>query len=296
MITLNKEEVIRLINNGFDLELLSFELDLPIEEIEECKQRLQLRKFAKESIKAGKIAEAIDKLNNFISTTESNIVERTMLLKLDAYKNRTVVSERDLQEIEEERKQLGFPTSIDEILDELKLQIPKRKSSNIRKKEQQSVDQKPAEEEQEKEEIEKETINIDYDEMIKRYRAEISSNPNAQGKRNLLAFAYISAGKVEEGREELKSLIKETDNYTAYRQLIHMEKVQGNFEDAKLWAYEALDKFPDDIKIKELLISIAKAERDDQEVITQLKSLIKINPENEKNKERLKAIIDRGGR
>ena len=266
MIALNKEEeVIKLINKGFDLELLSFELDLPMECIEECRERLELRRFAKESIKTGKIAEAIDKLNEFIASTESNLVERAILLKLVAYINRTVVSEKDLEEIEEERKKLEFPTSIDEILDELKLQIPKRKSSNIRKKEQQNIEQKPVEEAQEEEEIEEETININYDEMIKRYKAEILSNPNAQGKRNLLAFAYFSAGKVEEAREELTTLITTTDNYTAYRQLIHMEKVQGNFEDAKLWAYEALDKFPGDIKIQGLLTSIEKAEERERE-------------------------------
>ena len=79
----------------------------------------------------------------------------------------------------------------------------------------------------------------------------------------------------------------------AYRQLVHIEKKIGNLEDAKLWAYEALDKFPNSIEIREQLISIAKEERDEQEVIKQLRDIIEINPKNEKNKNRLKTIIDR---
>lgn len=289
MIRLNEtEEIIRLIHNGFDLELLSFELDISIEQLQEYKKRLELRQFAKESIKSGKIAEAIDKLNVFIESTDSNIIERTMLLKLKAYANRTNVDEEDLQEIEEERKKLGFLNSIDEVLDELKVQIPKRKSSNIRKKEQ------PREEEQPDEEIKEEVIKPNYEETINRYKTEIASNPQkAQGKRNLLAFAYFRAGRIDEAKDELMALAEETSSYMAYRQLVHIEKAERNFEDAKLWAYEAIDKFPNSIEIREQLISIARAEKDDQEIITQLKEIIDISPENERNKKRLQSIMEK---
>ncbi len=295
MIRLNEtEEIIRLIHNGFDLELLSFELDIPIEQLQEYKKRLELRQFAKESIKRGKIAEAIDKLNVFIESTDSNIIERTMLLKLKAYANRTNVDEEDLQEIEEERKKLGFSSSIDEILDELKVQIPKRKSSNIRKKEQQNIKEQPSEEEQPEEEIKEEVIKPNYEETINRYKTEIASNPQkAQGKRNLLAFAYFRAGRIEEAKDELMALAEETSSYMAYRQLVHIEKAEGNFEDAKLWAYEAIDKFPNSIEIREQLISIARAEKDDQEIIRQLKDIIDISPENERNKKRLQSIMEK---
>lgn len=298
MIRLNEtEEIIRLIHNGFDLELLSFELDVPIEKLQEYKKRLELRQFAKESIKSGKIAEAIDRLNIFIESTESNIIERTMLLKLRAYTNRTTINEEDLQEIEEERKKLGFSNSIDEVLEELKVQIPKRKSSNMRKKEQQNIKEQPTEEEQQEEEVQEEIAKPNYDETINRYKAEIASNPQrAQGKRNLLAFAYYRAGRIDEARDELMALAEETSSYMAYRQLVHIEKKEGNFEDAKLWAYEALDKFPNSIEIREQLISIARVEKDDQEIIRQLKDIIGINPENEKNKKRLKTIMDRDER
>ena len=71
---------------------------------------------------------------------------------------------------------------------------------------------------------------------------------------------------------------------------------EGNFEDAKLWAYEALDKFPNSIEIREQLISIARIEKDDQEIIKQLKDIISIEPESEKNKKRLQSMIDKGER
>lgn len=295
MIRLNEtEEIIRLIHNGFDLELLSFELDIPIEQLQEYKKRLELRQFAKESIKSSKIAEAIDKLNVFIESTDSNIIERTMLLKLKAYANRTNVDEEDLQEIEEERKKLGFLNSIDEVLDELKVQIPKRKSSNIRKKEQQNIKEQPREEEQPDEEIKEEVIKPNYEETINRYKTEIASNPQkAQGKRNLLAFAYFRAGRIDEAKDELMALAEETSSYIAYRQLVHIEKAEGNFEDAKLWAYEAIDKFPNSIEIREQLISIARAEKDDQEIIRQLKDIIDISPENERNNKRLQSIMEK---
>ena len=295
MIRLNEtEEIIRLIYNGFDIELLSFELDIPIEKLQEYKKRLELRQFAKESIKNGKITEAIDKLNNFIETTDSNIIEKTILLKLRAYANKTIVNKEDLLEIENERKKLGFSSGIDEVLEELNVQIPKRKSSNIRKKEKQNIKEPITEEEQYEKEVHEEYVKPDYEETINRYKTEIIANPQkAQEKRNLLAFAYFRSGKIDKAREELITLAEETSSYMAYRQLVQIEKKIGNLEDAKLWAYEALDKFPNSIEIREQLISIAKEERDEQEVIKQLRDIIEINPKNQKNKNRLKTIIDR---
>ena len=297
MIRINEtEEIIRLIHKGFDLELLSFELDVPIEQLQEYKKRLELRQFAKESIKNGRMAEAVDRLNDFIKNSNNSIIEKTMLLKLEAYANRTNISEENLQKIEEERKRLGLFSNIDEVLEELQVQIPKRKSSNIRKKERQNIKEQPIQEEYE-EEVQEETVKPDYEEIINRYRTEIDSNSqNAQEKRNLLAFAYFRAGRIDEARDELMMLIEETSSYMAYRQLVHIEKTEGNFEDAKLWAYEALDKFPNSIEIREQLISIARIEKDDQEIIKQLKDIISIEPESEKNKKRLQSMIDKGER
>ena len=40
-----KEEIKKLIKHGFDLELISFELDIPIEEVKQCE--LELRELPK---------------------------------------------------------------------------------------------------------------------------------------------------------------------------------------------------------------------------------------------------------
>ena len=88
MIRLNEtEEIIRLIHNGFDLELLSFELEIPIQQLKEYRKRLELRRFAKQSIRSGKTAEAIYKLNDFLKNTDNGVIEKMMLLKLSAYVN-----------------------------------------------------------------------------------------------------------------------------------------------------------------------------------------------------------------
>lgn len=67
-------------------------------------------------------------------------------------------------------------------------------------------------------------------------------------------------------------------------------------EDAKLWSYEGLDNFPDSIDIREQLIAIAKQEKDDQEIVRQLKEIIALNPENMKHNRRLKLMIEKGQR
>lgn len=288
------EEVISLINKGYDLELLAFELEIDLKELEKYRIQLQLRKFVKDSIKKGQVAIAVEKLSSFIKKSDNNIVERLMLLKLNSYINKTNIDEQELQIIEDERKGLGFDKSIDDILEELGIQIPKRKSSNIRKKEKKdsreekdtyvSVDEKL----DENEEAEK----PDYEQTIKKYKAQIAAQPNKSvNKRNLLAFAYFRAGMIDEARNELISLIEEHSSYYAYRQIVHLEKNEGNLEDAKLWAYDCLDRFPDNIGIREQLISVAKKENNNKEVIRLLKEIIELNPGNDKNQEKLKKAI-----
>ena len=196
------EEIKRLINLGFDLELLSFELDIPIEQLQECKRSLDIK-------------------------------------------------ERRNEEISKEEKSKDF-------------------------------------EEETKKEKEQ-----DYDKIIKKYKNDIASNPqSAREKRNLLAFAYFKAGKIEDARKELIELIEETSSHMAYRQLIHLEKITENIEDSKLWAYEALDKFPDSIEIREQLISIARKEKDYNEIIKYLSEIVALNPKNEKNIQKLKVLTD----
>ena len=288
------EEIIRLIHNGFDLDLLSFELDISTEQLQEFKKRLETREFAKKSIKSGTISEAICRLESLIENNDTYIVEQLMLLRLKSYADGTNVNEQDIQELEEKRKKLGITSSLDEILKDLGLQIPKRKSSNLKKRKQINTTNSINENEEVIEDDLEELIKPNYEDIIGKYKTEIHTNPQkSQLKRNLLAFAYFRTGKIDEARDELIALIQDTNSFTAYRQLIHIEKSQQNFEDAKLWAYEALDKFPNSIEIREQLISIARAENDEQEIIRQLKDIISIDSENEKNKKRLNSIMSK---
>lgn len=205
------EEIVKLIHKGIDLELLSFELDIPIE---------QLQSYAHK---------------------------------------------------------------------------PKKKASNLRRKEKQDTPkQEPVKEDTKKPE---EVVEADYGEVIKKYKEEISGDPqNSANKRNLLAFAYFKAGKIEEARDELLSLIDERGSYMAYRQLIHLEKSVGNFEDAKLWAYDFLDRFPRNINVREQLIEIAVAEGNRQEQMRLLKEILDICPGDKKYSKMLEAANNRGER
>lgn len=192
MITQNEvEEIIKLIKDGFDLEIISFEFDIPMENLLTYKKQLESIKQAKESV------------------------------------------------------------------DQMEVQVPRKKSSNIRKKEKQLQNDREKDQKinlkENTQSLEK-AINPNYEEVITRYKEEIVKNPkDVLNKRNILAFAYLKAGKIDEAREELEALIEQYSNYTAYRQIIHLEKSEGQLDDAKLWAYDCLDKFPNDEKIKKML-------------------------------------------
>lgn len=288
MTSYETEEIIWLINKGFDLDLLSTELDTPIERIEECKKQLDLRKSVNEAIKRGRIAELIERLNNFIENSENNIVERAILLKLNAYVNRTDINEQDLQAIEEEGKNIGLSVKIDEVLTGLGIEIPKRKNIKNKIKEDTITTEEQVSEKTSKNY--KKIKKQDYDETIKKYKEEIAIDPEDQLKRNLLAFAYFEAGRIDEARNELLDLIEEYNNHTAYIQLIRLEKEIGQYKDAKSWAYECIDCFPNATFARKQLISIAKIEKNDQEVLEQLEAINRINTE---NMNRLEEIIRR---
>lgn len=76
MIKLNEiEEVKKLIKNGFDLELISFELDIPIEEIKQCKLELETMKQPN-STKTYSAKEIIDSENKQAHSKMQQMKER----------------------------------------------------------------------------------------------------------------------------------------------------------------------------------------------------------------------------
>lgn len=180
MITQNEaEEIIGLINKGFSLKLLSFELDIPIEQIEEYQKQLTIRKYAKESIKNGTIKEAIKQLEEFIDSSENNIVEKLMLIKLKAYDDKINVSDEELENIDKERKLIGLSRNINEILEQLNVQIPKRKTSNIRKS---NKDKLNKEENVNVVEPKEKQDKSDYNKTIENYKKDIAKNSRKKFK------------------------------------------------------------------------------------------------------------------
>ena len=137
------DEIVKLINKGFDLDLLSFELNIPIEQLQEYKNKLDNEKTKRTKRKT-----------NDVTIKEKIITEE------------------------------HFPND----------------------------------------EIEEETIIVDYEKIINKYKLHILNNPQNIHMRNLLAFAYLEAGKIENAKIELENLVKEFHDYTSYRQLIYLEK------------------------------------------------------------------------
>lgn len=195
---LTQEQVINLINHGFNIKIISHEFDIPIEKLEHLQQQLNTNSDAnKDETKDGNKKEIYKRL-------------------IDTYK----------QKIHE-------------------------------------LSQMP---------------NINSDELLK------SSLLNSK---NLLAFAYFECGQIEKSRELLLELINSPSKFNAYRQLIHLEHKEGNIDDAKIYAYDAIDLFPDSIPIRKQLINIAIEENDYPEIREQLQNVLRINPKNTNVKNKL---------
>lgn len=59
-----------------------------------------------------------------------------------------------------------------------------------------------------------------YKDMIEVYKQKLEKNPEEQRTRNLLAFAYLNDGRIDDARRELVYLIEKNKNFTAYRQIM----------------------------------------------------------------------------
>lgn len=281
------EEVISLINAGIDEDILVFELGLPEKTIKEFAERLFLRKYAREVVITRDIDSAVGELEEFINNNEYNIVEKFILIKVKAYKEKRALEESDFDEIKGEKKKIGLTKNLNTILEELSAQIPQKKVKKKNKIDYRDVinkyqeDIKKLDEEAAELEVQnsRRMSNEDREEFEKRKSINSSNSINA---RNILAFTYYKAGMIDESREELFSLIADSNNFTAYRQLINLEKEEENYEEAKGWAKECLESYPNSIVIREQLIEIAKNEENKDEVIRILKDILSIEPNNPK--------------
>lgn len=225
---INREQIIKLIKEGINIDLIALELDIPIEELQELKNNTEKSEIAK--------------------------------------------TEKDTNINNEERE----------------IPIHQKKNSNIKKKEKSRNKKQNA-----NIKLKEKQIDIEYNQTIKKYKDQIKKNPqNSLNARNMLAFTYFKAGRLNEAKEELLHLIEEYNSFTAYKQMIHIENTLGNTEDAKLWAYEALDKYPDSIPLREQIIAIARQENDREEIINQIKEIVRTNPENKKYANILEKIME----
>ena len=74
MMHYEKDEIKKLIKSGFDLELISFELDIPIEEVEQCKKELEVKKSSTAKIYTAQ--EIIERENRQAHQRMEQIKER----------------------------------------------------------------------------------------------------------------------------------------------------------------------------------------------------------------------------
>lgn len=121
------EEIKKLIENGFDLELISFELDIPIEEIRQCKLELETIKRSN-SLTTYSAREIIDSKNKYAHSKMQQMRER---YKKIFFKSNNV-EVKLLKELSKQEIELinSVITKIEEIVKEMK---------NLSKKERRKV-------------------------------------------------------------------------------------------------------------------------------------------------------------
>ena len=113
------------------------------------------------------------------------------------------------------------------------------------------------------EKYKKEELMQAYKKIEENYKKFIKENPdNSINERNLLAYTHFNMGRVDEAKKELEEIIKKYESYMAYRQLIYIEHMEGNLDNAKLWAYECLDRFPKNTGIVKCVEDLEKEKED----------------------------------
>lgn len=121
------------------------------------------------------------------------------------------------------------------------------------------------------------------DEEIEKLRQE--AEKGTINKKNIFAFTLYRTGRIEEARDYLENLVSTTKSYTAFRQLIYLEKQEGNLEDAKIWALEAEEQFPNNMGLKEVEFRIARQERNVDEMLQIAREIKALNSTNTKYEE-----------
>lgn len=290
------EDMINLLYQGFDIELISFEFEIPIEELEKCQIQLDIRKSVKKALSEGRVEEAVNTLTEFINNEDYNIVERLMLQQITAFRDKNNIDNSQLEKLRQEATEIGFKEDLNNILEKLEIKIPKvelikkdekkkRKKNKGKKHQEQELAPEKEQEKPIEEPSETKKNNPNYEQVIENYKKRIAEGPkDIINLRNLLAYAYYCAGKNELAKEVLLDNMTESGSFKAYQLMILIEKSEGNFDDAKGWAKDALEKFPNSIQIRKQLILIAREEGKPQEILRLAKEILSIDSNNEESK------------
>ena len=115
------------------------------------------------------------------------------------------------------------------------------------------------------------------DEEIEELRRK--ADKGTLNQKNIFAFILYKSGRIDESRDYLMGIIDSHKSYYAFRQLIHLEKEAGNLEDAKIWALEAEDQFPDNLGLKEARFRIARKEGNIDDMFSIAKEIRSLSPE-----------------
>lgn len=131
------------------------------------------------------------------------------------------------------------------------------------------------------------------DEEIEALR--IKADKGTLNQKNIFAFILYKSGRIDESRDYLMGIIDNYKSYYAFRQLIHLEKETGNLEDAKIWALEAEDQFPDNLGLKEARFRIARKEGNVDDMFLIAKEIRALSPEYIKYEKEAERYKDRFG-
>ena len=262
MTFIDREDFIALIKAGVSEKVMKLEFDLSEEEYVLLKKLIFIRDELVKALKAKNSQE----LQNIIK----KYGKKDVLVEYVAYFAEDKENEF-LARLDSESKE-RFNSLLEEY--EIKLEKPKIRKEKQGKKEVPKEDKKSIK-----------TFS-DGEIAILREKAE-RGNLN---QKNIFAFTLFKSGRVDEAREYLMDLIDESKSYTAFRQLIYLEKSEGNYEDAKIWALEADEQFPNNLGIKEVSFRIAREEGNVPEMIQIAKQIKRIKPDDKKYEEEIARI------
>ena len=260
------EEIKKLIKNGFDLELLSFELDIPIEEIRQYKLELETSNKSN-SVKTYSARDIIDSKNKQAHLKMEQMREKYKKLSLKSNKSEVKISEElQKQDIELINSVIA---EIEKIVNEMKglSKKEKRKKVNYILLELKKIKDYPLTIEQaeelnssiQSEELEKLNLNMTdkIDSYINRIKKAIT--------RKLLEAIDIAQIQTE-NLDELETLYKKLTTKLQQNSPIYVDSLKSKIKNKiyRIKQQEASDRIKNDVptEIESIIADIANGTLD----------------------------------